>query len=737
MNENVIPHLVESFIARCDNDLTTAAHKLRISVATLSRWRKKQSVPRPAHQRRLQSLVGQGEQLHEDLFSRHSSTPIAPRLQKIESHLLDVLSEIRELFHSHSHFSSQQDCLDFIASLFFAHIVSLDSGGDGISLSMFKNEKDAASSLSQFVYQAYDRLLSAEQKASLDERYMSLNLSGADNKFAISVISAIEKTRDAVREAHAHGRDDIVNAIFSRFVCGSFVDEKEMGQYLTPPEIVNLMTIYGLSCLSEEKKTILTSPDKIGESGVILDPSCGVGSFLGAAAQILSEVVRSRNSSSDFHKWSSTALHNKIVGFDKSMRMAHLAITNLYLFGAGEAQILRANALDKHDETLDSVLGKCWLILTNPPFGASYSGDEIADYDVIKKYLKNGRSIDSELLFFERYIEWLAPGGVLVSVVPDNLLTGQGLYADMRDYIRKHCEVLSIVSLPSVTFAAAGTSTKTSILTLRRKKDNASKPENVYFGVCNAVGFDVATRGGYRRRRPIPENDLPAIARELKGETAANFGRWVELPSKAKRWDAIYHAHPSLNGDDGKNELQTVSDVAQLVDERVNPRRIFSGDFKYIEISSIDPKTGWVNANDISANKAPSRARKKVKAGDVLVSTVRPERGAVGVVPKSLDGAICTTGLAVLRPTKIDPYLLRRLLVSRFVLDQMERHNVGIAYPAISEKDVVKFKLPVKEDSIEDLEHAARKVGEALEETASRLRALDDALNSHGLEFSR
>lgn len=106
-------------------------------------------------------------------------------------------------------------------------------------------------------------------------------------------------------------------------------------------------------------------------------------------------------------------------------------------------------------------------------------------------------------------------------------------------------------------------------------------------------------------------------------------------------------------------------------------------------------------------------------------------------MPKSLDGAICTTGLAVLRPTKIDPYLLRRLLVSRFVLDQMERHNVGIAYPAISEKDVVKFKLPVKEDSIEDLEHAARKVGEALEETASRLRALDDALNSHGLEFSR
>ncbi len=60
--------------------------------------------------------------------------------------------------------------------------------------------------------------------------------------------------------------------------------------------------------------------------------------------------------------------------------------------------------------------------------------------------------------------------------------------------------------------------------------------------------------------------------------------------------------------------------------------------------------TNMITAKSIPCDEAPSRARKLVAAGDVLISTVRPERKAIGVVPADLDGAVCSTGIAVLRP---------------------------------------------------------------------------------------
>lgn len=742
VNNSAFAHHVNSLITSCDNDLTAAAHKMRVSVSTLARWRNGQSRPHPTHQRRLNSLINLGNPQHEDLFEKHTSSPLAPRLQKLETHILDALSEIREIFHRYSHFSSQQDCLDLIASLFFAHIGSIYQGGDGISSTLINGSKHPAQWLIDFVSDAYGRILPADQRGPLEDRFTSLSLHAHETEFAVSVARAIEKTTDAVREAHAHARDDVINAIFSRFLSGSFVDEKEMGQYLTPPEIVHLMSSYGLSCLTPAMRECLTTPEKAESAGLILDPSCGVGSFLGATAQILSEEVRAKASPSQFQDWCKFIFGRKLVGFDKSTRMAHLATTNLFLFGAGEVKIYRTNALSKTNELVNSPNGRCCLILTNPPFGASYSLEDLEGYKIAKRYGRATRPIDSELLFVERYIEWLLPGGVLVSIVPDNLLTGQGIYAYVRNYIREHCDILSIVSLPSVTFAAAGTSTKTSILAVRKKTKDVPESKRVYFGVCDSVGFDVVTRRGYRRRVPVDQNDLSTIFWELCDAAPPSLGRWAHLPLDSKRWDATYHAHASIAADAGNffdDSIRTtsISEIADLIDDRCHPRRAFDRTFPYIEISGIDPKTGWVNAKYLPVDSPPSRARKRVKSGDVLVSTVRPERGAVGVVPKDLDGAICTTGIAVLRPRNINSHLLRRVLVSRYVLNQMERHNAGIAYPTISERDLASFLVPIQETQIEDLEGTAKAIGQVLSDFDTLVKELDDALATIGPELSR
>ena len=123
-----------------------------------------------------------------------------------------------------------------------------------------------------------------------------------------------------------------------------------------------------------------------------------------------------------------------------------------------------------------------------------------------------------------------------------------------------------------------------------------------------------------------------------------------------------------------------------------------------------------VYSNSIETSVAPSRARKLVKAGDVLVSTVRPERGTVGIVGPHQDGSVCTTGLAVLRPTNIDSLTLAYLLKSEFVIAQLMRNNVGIAYPAIDESCLSGVLLPARQEDLPKLQRQAAEISRCEEQ---------------------
>lgn len=237
-----------------------------------------------------------------------------------------------------------------------------------------------------------------------------------------------------------------------------------------------------------------------------------------------------------------------------------------------------------------------------------------------------------------------------------------------------------------------------------------------FFGEAREVGYDVVTRSGQRRRVRHARTDLPALLAAFMRDRPCQLGRWGKLPADAERWDAGFHAVPAATQDTiagGEGEGLLVSDVADLVNERQDPRRREDAEFDYIEISDVDGRTGLVGHKRLTAAEAPSRARKLVRADDVLVSTVRPERGAVGVVPPHLDGAICSTGFAVLRCKDIHPVALAWLLKSGAVRQQMVRHNIGIAYPAIAEETCLSLVLPVSRARLEELSEAALALDQA------------------------
>lgn len=119
-------------------------------------------------------------------------------------------------------------------------------------------------------------------------------------------------------------------------------------------------------------------------------------------------------------------------------------------------------------------------------------------------------------------------------------------------------------------------------------------------------------------------------------------------------------------------------------------------EFTYIDISSVDrQKKSILTPQQLVGKDAPSRARKVVQSGDVLVSMTRPNLNAVAYVSAELDGQIASTGFDVLRAPSLDPRWLFYLVRSGDFVEAMSSLVQGALYPAIRSKDVREYQAPL------------------------------------------
>jgi type I restriction enzyme S subunit len=142
-----------------------------------------------------------------------------------------------------------------------------------------------------------------------------------------------------------------------------------------------------------------------------------------------------------------------------------------------------------------------------------------------------------------------------------------------------------------------------------------------------------------------------------------------------------------------------------------------TGEFTYVDISGVDNGTKRiVEPKVLPVGNAPSRARQRLRSGDVLVSMTRPNLNAVALVPPELDGAIGSTGFHVLRARdNVLPQWLYYGVQTRQFVGAMSELVQGALYPAVRPKDIRAYDLPVPE-----LDEQRRIVAE-LEKQFSRL----------------
>lgn len=135
--------------------------------------------------------------------------------------------------------------------------------------------------------------------------------------------------------------------------------------------------------------------------------------------------------------------------------------------------------------------------------------------------------------------------------------------------------------------------------------------------------------------------------------------------------------------------LQTIADVT-LPFQTIDPTKEPSREFIYIDIGAIDNSNQTIAApRTICGKDAPSRARRVVKSGDVLFSTVRTYLRNIAVVTDQFDGALASTGLAVLRPApELDSRYLFYWVCSEPFISGISKAQDGTMYPAIRDSDL-------------------------------------------------
>ncbi|MGY4877845.1 restriction endonuclease subunit S [Vreelandella aquamarina] len=149
-----------------------------------------------------------------------------------------------------------------------------------------------------------------------------------------------------------------------------------------------------------------------------------------------------------------------------------------------------------------------------------------------------------------------------------------------------------------------------------------------------------------------------------------------------------------------------------------------SNDFSYIDVASVDNLKGVTTQPSIlSAHEAPSRARKVVREGTLIYSTVRPYLQNIAVVEGEINPEpIASTAFAILHPVSgMSARFFLHYLRSPIFVQYVESVQTGIAYPAINDKQFFSGVVPLP--PLEEQHRIVQKVDE--------LMALCDRLEQH------
>ncbi len=262
------------------------------------------------------------------------------------------------------------------------------------------------------------------------------------------------------------------------------------------------------------------------------------------------------------------------------------------------------------------------------------------------------------------------------------------------------------------------------MLFLERPKAGETVPEE--YPIAFVTSREPGKDGSGRAQGP---SDYAKIAADLASFFGEQRRTWAPTPTSAKgtsvetvsvsevtthdRLDAEYYAHDirTLYLDLQARSGGRLGDRVARTVERFSRAR--PGEIDYLDISSVDARSGVALPSRIEAAEAPSRASYVVRPGDVLVSTVRPDRNVVALVTKTGDvPVVASSGFCLLRADGAPPELVFAFCKTEAFRRLLARRATASMYPAATDRDVL--NMPFVEPSGASVSSIVAKVQQGL-----------------------
>jgi len=136
--------------------------------------------------------------------------------------------------------------------------------------------------------------------------------------------------------------------------------------------------------------------------------------------------------------------------------------------------------------------------------------------------------------------------------------------------------------------------------------------------------------------------------------------------------------------------------IASLNPETLGDHTGPGTEFRYIDISATGRGRLVGDPEPMTFESAPSRARRVLRQGDTILSTVRTYLRAVWTLRDPEPDLVASTGFVCLRPRPgVEPRYLGWLAQSDLVVEEVVARSVGVSYPAINPSDVGLIKVPL------------------------------------------
>lgn len=143
-------------------------------------------------------------------------------------------------------------------------------------------------------------------------------------------------------------------------------------------------------------------------------------------------------------------------------------------------------------------------------------------------------------------------------------------------------------------------------------------------------------------------------------------------------------------------DIKRIKFVSSINQESLSNSLDPKTEIEYLDIGGLDENGNIIETNQYKFSDAPSRARRKVKSGDVIISTVRTYLKAITSISKEHSNLIVSTGYCVISPEdEIDSDYFGQLVRSENFIDEIISLSRGVSYPSTNASDIANIVIPI------------------------------------------